>query len=160
MKNKASIWFYILTVLGYAAGIILCASLVFIPIGIYLIAGAITYYKLARLGDNELYYYSKILKGWAIFFSIVLFPIGLISIIPFKLITSNNIKVTSSAENQSSNHQATEVNKPESNQEKEPEQVVVSEEAMAKFLELKKFHDDGLITDAEFERARDSIFKN
>ena len=155
MKNRATIWFYILTVLGYAAGIILFASLIFIPVGIYLIAGAITYYKLARVSDNELYYYANLLKNWSIFFSIFLFPLGLISIIPFKLASSNNIKVSSFDEKTENQRESGSKNA----DEKQTEQVIVSQEAMEKFMEIKKYHDNGLITDAEFERAKESIFK-
>ena len=152
MKNRASFWLYLLAVLCGACGIILCFTFILIPIGIYLIAGCTFYKNLASVTDADLSLYVKPLSYWAIFVSIVMFPIGLISLIPFSFARSNNIKVTSVKEDFES--------QPEQNNESgEAEQVVVSEEEMQKFLEIKKYHEQGIISDEEFERAKSVIFK-
>jgi len=171
MKNRTSVWAYILVFLGYFYGTMFCLTLFLIPLGIYIFSGAIFYQRIAALDDVQLLYYKDALRNWAIFYSIILFPIGLLSIIPYKIATSNNIRVTSTEQSdfsqESKQSTAADVvdlssepveNNNSSNLNAEAEQVVVSEENMQKFLQLKKYHDDGLITDGEYERAKDAIF--
>ena len=152
MKNRATFWLYLLAVLCGAFGIILCFTFILIPIGIYLIAGCSFYKSLANVTEADLSLYVKTLSYWSIFVSIVMFPIGLISLIPYFLAKSNNVKITNAKEEFES--------QPETqSQSGEAEQIVVSEEEMQKFLEIKKYHEQGIISDEEFEKAKSVIFK-
>ena len=179
MKNKASIWAYIMVGVAWLFGVIYIASLVFLPVGIYCISGACLYLAAAKLTDSEVYALKKRLGYYAIFFSIVAFPLGLISIIVYAVATSNHISVetptgdasytvtdadiqsqqagftggatqgqnTSSADTDGATQAAT-----------EPHQVVLTEEALEKFEELKEYRNQGLITEAEFNRAKKDLF--
>lgn len=179
MKNKASIWAYIMVGVAWLFGVIYIASLVFLPVGIYCISGACLYLAAAKLTDSEVYALKKRLGYYAIFFSIVAFPLGLISIIVYAVATSNHISVetptgdasytvidadiqsqqagytggatqgqnTSSAGTDGATQTAT-----------EPYQVVLTEEALEKFEELKEYRNQGLITEAEFNRAKKDLF--
>ena len=151
-------------VIAFICGIIYIASLVFIPIGIYCLSGAFVYSKVAKANDGEIIYYKKSLEGWAVFMSIACFPFGLISLIVYNVATSNDVKINNIYENTDDKHEydSAKIKRDSfaSNQtsSSESEQVVVSEDAMNKFLEIKAYHDQGLITDAEFEKAKNQIF--
>lgn len=59
MKNKASIWAYIMVGVAWLFGVIYIASLVFLPVGIYCISGASLYLAAAKLTDSEVYALKK-----------------------------------------------------------------------------------------------------
>lgn len=177
MKNKASIWAYIMVGVAWLFGVIYIASLVFLPVGIYCISGASLYLAAAKLTDGEVYALKKRLGYYAIFFSIVAFPLGLISIIVYAVATSNHISVetptddaaytvTDADEQQTGFNDSAAQGQNTSGAEAEgatqaatqPHQVVLTEEAFEKFEELKEYRNQGLITEAEFNRAKKDLF--
>lgn len=177
MKNKASIWAYIMVGVAWLFGVIYIVSLVFLPVGIYCISGASLYLAAAKLTDSEVYALKKRLGYYAIFFSIVAFPLGLISIIVYAVATSNHISVEtptddaaytvtdadeqqtgfngSAAQGQNTSGAGAEGATQAATQ---PHQVVLTEEALEKFEELKEYRNQGLITEAEFNRAKKDLF--
>lgn len=177
MKNKASIWAYIMVGVAWLFGVIYIVSLVFLPVGIYCISGASLYLAAAKLTDSEVYALKKRLGYYAIFFSIVAFPLGLISIIVYVVATSNHISVEtptddaaytvtdvdeqqtgfngSAAQGQNTSGTSTDGATQAATQ---PHQVVLTEEALEKFEELKEYRNQGLITEAEFNRAKKDLF--
>lgn len=177
MKNKASIWAYIMVGVAWLFGVIYIASLVFLPVGIYCISGASLYLAATKLTDSEVYALKKRLGYYAIFFSIVAFPLGLISIIVYAVATSNHISVEtptddaaytvtdvdeqqtgfngSAAQGQNTSGAGAEGATQAATQ---PHQVVLTEEALEKFEELKEYRNQGLITEAEFNRAKKDLF--
>lgn len=177
MKNKASIWAYIMVGVAWLFGVIYIVSLVFLPVGIYCISGASLYLAAAKLTDSEVYALKKRLGYYAIFFSIVAFPLGLISIIVYVVATSNHISVEtptddaaytvtdvdeqqtgfngSAAQGQNTSGTSTDGATQAATQ---PHQVVLTEEALEKFEELKEYRNQELITEAEFNRAKKDLF--
>ena len=179
MKNKASIWAYIMVGVAWLFGVIYIASLVFLPVGIYCISGASLYLATAKLTDSEVYALKKRLGYYAIFFSIVAFPLGLISIIVYAVATSNHISVETPTDDASYTVTDADIQSQQagfngsaaqdqntSGAEAEgatqavtqPHQVVLTEEALEKFEELKEYRNQGLITEAEFNRAKKDLF--
>lgn len=177
MKNKASIWAYIMVGVAWLFGVIYIASLVFLPVGIYCISGASLYLAAAKLTDSEVYALKKRLGYYAIFFSIVAFPLGLISIIVYAVATSNHISVETPTDDAAytvtdADEQQTGFNGSAAQGQNtsgtstygatqaatQPHQVVLTEEALEKFEELKEYRNQGLITEAEFNRAKKDLF--
>ena len=179
MKNKASIWAYIMVGVAWLFGVIYIASLVFLPVGIYCISGASLYLAAVKLTDSEVYALKKRLGYYAIFFSIVAFPLGLISIIVYAVATSNHISVETPTDDASYTVTDADIQSQQagfngsavqdqntSGAEAEgatqavtqPHQVVLTEEALEKFEELKEYRNQGLITEAEFNRAKKDLF--
>lgn len=179
MKNKASIWAYIMVGVAWLFGVIYIASLVFLPVGIYCISGASLYLAAVKLTDSEVYALKKRLGYYAIFFSIVAFPLGLISIIVYAVATSNHISVETPTDDASytvtdadfqsqqagfNGSAAQDQNTSGAEAEgatqavTQPHQVVLTEEALEKFEELKEYRNQGLITEAEFNRAKKDLF--
>ena len=160
--KSAKILFNIATVISFIFGALYIFSLVFIPVGVYCFIAARRFqHKADHLYDS--YALSNdTLKNWVIFISIACFPFGLIAIIPYWLVVSNNIKVSSTENNNQTEVEI--VDEIEKNQEeKEVEQVEVHqeetlEEKQAKFEKLKNFHEKGIITDDELEMAREQLF--
>lgn len=132
-------------------------SLVFIPIGIYcFIAGKNFSYKAEHLDDT--YKMSKsTFKYYVIFVSIFCFPFGLLSIIPYRQLTSNNIVVTDLKYVNTENE--TDLQKDNQEIKQENENVVETEqEKIEKFQKLQSFKEKGYITEEELEQAREQIF--
>ena len=161
MKNKASIWCYISGVISYIVGVVLCLSLIFIPIGIYAIIYGINYFRIAKITDSELVIVKPNLISAAIFISILAFPIGLISIIPAIMAGSNNVKVSEASSSRVEPEQGetvvAQVDSVETLDEEEP--VTMSNEDLAKLEKLAKFKEQGLITEAEFNDAKEKLIK-
>ena len=155
MRNKNKGWFIALSIIGYILTVCYCFTLVFIPIAIYCYIGAKKYSSLAEMSDVEVARHDKSITNWAIFFSIVGFPIGLISIIP-AILVGNNVTVSdikSDKEPQGFSAQTV--------QETEKREPVKNELSDLETLEkLKKLLDEGLITQEEYERAKSDLFKD
>lgn len=154
MTNKSSVWCTLMGVLGYIIGIAYCFTLIFIPIAVYCFIGAKRYIEWANLTDSQLAQYKSNLTNWAIFFSIVGFPIGLFSIAPAVLV-SNNVTITNVSEptNETANGE-TVVHTEEKKEEKD--EVVDSLKTIEKLDSLKK---EGLITEEEYERAKKDVLE-
>lgn len=156
--KKNRILLNILSVICFIFGAFYIFTLVFIPIGIYcFVAGRMFSYKADHLLDN----YAadkKTMKNYAWFISIVCFPLGLLSIIVYISVYGNNVKVDTLEhqkletinDNVSENIAKEEDTKQEENQETE-------EEKFEKLEKLKNFKDKNIITEEEFEMAKEQI---
>ena len=123
-------------------------------------------------------YYSldkKIFRNYVIFASIACFPFGLLSIIPYVILTGNNVKVKTTEVKDSETISEGE-NKDNSNDikvedvkgqdnitsetvtEVKVENPETEEEKQEKFKKLQNFKEKGLITDDELEMAREQLF--
>ena len=162
---KASkVLFNVSAVICFIVGALYLFTLVFIPVGVYCFIAS---RRFAFKADHLFEDYSinnQTLKNWVIFASIACFPLGMISIIPYMLMTSNNVKVSSTAGTsiKLSEDDSNADFKPEINEVKEAE-VVESveetyEEKLEKFKKLENFKEKGIITDEELEMAREQLF--
>ncbi len=139
-------------------------SLVFIPIGVYCyIAGKQFAYKAEHLEDTMLFS-KQAFRNYVIFVSIFCFPFGLLSIIPYILLASNRVKVSSVSEEKTEVKVETiETNEEKVDDQPAKEQEVFEEketeaEKLAKFEKLKNFKEKGLITEEELEQAHEQLF--
>lgn len=173
--KTSKVFLNISAVVCYLYGALYIFSLVFIPVGIYCFICA---KRFASKADNinDVYYLDKnIFRNWVIFASVACFPLGLLSIIPYVILTGNNIKVSSenkngfrvvSSSDGGEHKQNVESVTNSSNEESvvEPKQVEVEtlnnddDEKYAKFEKLKNFREKGLITDDELEMAKEQLF--
>ncbi len=169
----------IMSVICFIYGALYVFTLVFIPIGIYcFIAGRRFSFKAEHL-DDKMFLNDKDFKAYVIFSSIACFPLGLLSIIPYMILTGNNVKISNSSNvefkvsevkvedvSENANEQAEQ----SSTEKDEDEQIEVKkvevqkddemteEEKQAKFQKLQNFRDKGIITEEELELAREQLF--
>lgn len=153
MKNKNSVWCTINGILGYFIGVVYCFTLILIPVAVYCFIGARRYIEWSELTESQLASKKSSLKNWAIFFSIVGFPIGLFSLVPACLV-QNNVVVTSVGEPNGENPETAEVKHEEQN--KETESV---EDASKTIEKLENLKNEGLITEEEYQRAKDEVLR-
>jgi len=168
---KASrILFNISAVICMIFGALYIFSLVFIPIGIYCFIAAKRFvYKADHLMDTFAIS-NNTLKNYVIFVSIVCFPLGLISVIPYFLSVSNNVRVSEPEQTENDSNvtisnvetYTEEVKDFENNQVEAVEAHIELTEAekQEKLEKLKNFHQKGIITDDELEMARQQLFGN
>lgn len=160
------------SVVCFIFGALYTFSLVFIPLGVYcFIAGRRFSYKAEHMYDT-MFLSDKDFKSYVIFVSIVCFPLGLLSVIPYLKITSNNVSVTDTNGlhlQEDSVQEAVAVTdvKGEKKEESESNAEVVEvqkneelseEEKQEKFKKLQNFRDKGIITEEELELAREQLF--
>lgn len=149
--NKNRGWCILMGVIGYILGISCCFTLLLIPVAIYCFIGAGKYMGFAELTDAQLAMNKQSLVNWSIFFSIVGFPVGLVSII-IPLRVSPNVTVYDVKDSKEEIKQET---TQEEKQEKyEPDTQLTKLETIEK---LQKFKEDGLITEEEFEKAKKEV---
>ena len=160
---KASkIMFNIMSVICFIYGTLYIFSLVFIPIGVYCYVAAKRFsFKAENMMDSYTIS-NKALKNHVIFVCIACFPLGLLSIIPYLLVVSNNISIETTQTEEKSEDVERDV-QIEGKKDKEPESVEphteqTEAEKFEKFEKLKKFHEKGIITDEELEMARVQLF--
>ena len=157
----------IMSVVCYVYGALYLFSLVFIPVGVYCFIAARRFsYKAEHMFD--MYSFSNnIFRNYVIFSSIACFPLGLLSIIPYLILTGNNVKISGlhlqKDDNQTSQEQEIINNDIEKQEQKSSEEVVTKEEEseqekIEKFEKLKNFKEKGLITEEELELAREQLF--
>lgn len=162
-KNKVLL--NIVSVFCFIYGALYIFSLVFIPVGIYCFsAGKKFNYKADHLLDNYAID-KKVMKFYVIFVSICCFPFGLLAIIPYIGLYGNNVKVdgfeytrvvdvgdnevqNDEEGNLTENNDADKVN---SNEETE-------EEKQEKLAKLQNFRDKNIISEEEFEMAKEQLF--
>ena len=160
----------IASVICFIYGAFYVFSLVFIPIGIYcFIAGRRFSYKAEHL-ENDMFLSNINFKYYVIFASIACFPLGLITIIPYIMLTSNKISVSSTEFHVKKDNDVEIVSVEESNEENKSEKEEIkpaevqndselsAEEKQEKFNKLQSFRDKGIITDEELELAREQLF--
>lgn len=165
-KNKVLL--NIVSFFCFVFGALYIFSLIFIPIGIYCFsAGKKFNYKADHMLDN----YGvdkKTMKFYTVFVSIFCFPFGLLSIISYFGIYGNNVKVdgfqytrvtevSKSDENEKAEQEVreenavTDVEKTEVREESE-------EEKLEKLEKLKNFRDKNIISEEEYEMAKEQMF--
>ena len=161
----------IMSVVCFLYGALYSFTLVFIPIGVYcFIAGRRFSFKAEHL-DDKMFLNDQDFKSYVIFSSIVCFPLGLLSIIPYMILTNNNVKISTQettsikVETIEEKEESQEETKTENNEEKSVEEVtaqkedeMTDEEKQAKFKKLQNFRDKGIITEEELELAREQLF--
>ena len=160
---KASkVLFNISAVVCFICGALYIFSLVFIPVGIYcFVAGRLFSHKADHLLDNYVVDKKK-MKVYVIFTSIACFPLGLLSVIAYFGIYGNNVKVEKSEYvnfNIFDKSETDEVKETE-NVEDVKEEIVseeTEEEKMEKLEKLRKFKEKKIITEEEFEMAKEQI---
>lgn len=169
--KKTRVVLDILSVISFVFGALYCFTLVFIPVGVYCFsAGKLFSSKADHLLDN----YStdrKILVRYFIFVAIACFPLGLLSILAHSFLYGNNVKVdnfnyvkiTSVEPDEKENDSKSEDNvdsveeKQETVQAQE-EQTETEEEKLEKLAKLENFKEKGIISEEEFEMAREQMF--
>ena len=154
----------IVSVFCFLFGACYIFSLVFIPVGIYCFsAGKLFSHKADHLLDNFVGD-KKLMKAYVIFVSIACFPFGCLSIIAYLGIYGNNVKVQNSeyvkvevSETTKPEEVKTEesVEKLEEKVETVPEET--EEEKLEKLEKLRKFKDKKIISEEEFEMAKEQI---
>ena len=156
--KSLKVLFNIMSVICFIYGIVYIFTLVFIPLGVYCFISAKRFsYKAEHLFDT----YSlsnKDLRNHVIFVSIACFPLGLLAIIPYYLLTSNKVKVSELKLQEKTEDVKEESQKEESNTEKVQEDTETEEEKMEKFKKLQNFKEKGIITEEELEMARIQLF--
>ena len=164
MDNKNSAWCSLIGVICYVMGISLVTTLIFIPLAIYCFIGGGKYFEFAKMTDVQLSNHKDSLKNWAIFVSIVGFPIGLISIIPF-VNAGNKVSVTDVKSEQAKNENKSETENKENGSEENVKKEAKSSTSESNLSDnetiekLKKFREEGLITEAEYKRALSELKK-
>lgn len=158
--KSSKILLNICSVICFVYGALYIFSLVFIPIGIYcFIAGRRFSHKAEHI--NDIYSIKKeVFRNYVIFTCIACFPLGLLSIIPYKLLTGHNVKITTTetvTENVTKEENS-DYDFVSDTKEPEKEHIETEEEKQEKFEKLKNFRDKGIITDEELEQAREQLF--
>ena len=132
--NKNSTFFLIAGILGIVFGIIYILTLVGIIVAIPLFIGASKFFKWQKSSDEEVLADKDSVVVWAIVFSIFLFPLGLIALVPVFNMEG----------------QISQVITPKS-VEKE------MDEKMDKIKKLHQMKEDGIITEEDFKLAKEKI---
>lgn len=140
MKNKNYAFLLIGGILGMIEGIVACITIVGAIVGIPLIIGATKYLAWAKVSDEDLFAEKDTLLIWGIVYTILMFPIGAITLIP--PLTMD--KTFSSTQNNSSTY----------------EQKNATSEKKSKLdrlMELEEMKKQGLIDENDFEIAKKKI---
>ena len=165
----------IASVVCFIYGALYVFSLVFIPVGVYCFITARRFSYKAEHMDNDMFLSNQNFKYYVIFASIACFPLGLISIIPYIKLTSNNVSISTAkfhvkTDNDVNVEDAKAVETEEIKNENAEEKAEVQEvevqkdnelsdaEKQEKFNKLQGFRDKGIITDEELELAREQLF--
>lgn len=164
----------IMSVICFIYGAFYLFSLVFIPVAVYcFLAGKRFSYKAEHLYDTFTVT-NQTLKNYTIFVCIACFPLGLLALIPYYLIVSNNVKISGFKVSSNDDVASQEVDVQDVKQEpvkqeevkteveKQPEEVKESveteDEKLEKFKKLENFKEKGIITEEELEMAREQLF--
>lgn len=152
--KKCQTIFNILTVIAYFYGVLLCATMVLIPLGVYSIIAAHRYSAFAEYNQYQMSINKQKIKNWIIFGCILYIPFGLIGLICLGFVDNNvtvdNLTVETPADN------VDETNKPVVEVEIHTPQ---SESEKAEKLEkLKRFKENGLITEEEYQQAKNDLY--
>lgn len=150
--KKNYVVFNILTVVAYFYGVILCASLVLIPLGVYAVISAHRYSEFAEMTLVQLSQNKNRIKKWVVFGCVIYFPIGLLGLLTLSSI-DNNVVV------EDAQPESTESEKKEEQPAVEVEVHVPTTEAEKneKLAKLERFKQNGLITEEEFEQAKQQL---
>ena len=164
--KKTKITLNILAVISFIFGALYCFSLVFIPVGVYCFAaGKLFAYKADHMMDS----YSadkKTLTRYFIFVAIACFPLGLLSGLAYMFLYGNNVKVqefnyvkiTDVAPEEKQQEAKVEETEIKEEVKEEPVQEETEEEKLEKLKKLENFKEKGIISEEEFEMAKQQTF--
>ena len=164
--KKTKITLNILAVISFIFGALYCFSLVFIPVGVYCFAaGKLFSYKADHMMDS----YSadkKTLTRYFIFVAIACFPLGLLSCLAHMFLYGNNVKVqefnyvkiTDVAPEEKQEESKVEETETKEEVKEEPIQEETEEEKLEKLKKLENFKEKGIISEEEFEMAKQQMF--
>ena len=155
-------------------GAIYLFSLVFIPIGIYCFIAAKRFAYRADHLFETFAVSNETLKNYTVFVCIACFPFGLLAIIPYMMLVGNKIKISgfnvvkNDEDDVKKQEKIVEIvdasmtEKAEKFEEvlkEESEKVVVEteEEKLEKLKKLENFKEKGIITEEEFEMAKEQL---
>ena len=152
----------IVSVICFIFGACYIFSLVFIPIGIYCFAaGKLFSHKAEHLLDNFAAD-KKTMKSYTIFVSLVCFPLGLLSVFAYLGIYGNNVKVQKAESVKIEEVKDSMEYIFEDYNEVEDKEGLVKEESEVEKLEklekLRRFKEKNIITEEEFEMAKEQMF--
>lgn len=149
MKKTNYVIYSIMAVIAYFYGILLCATLILFPLGVYSIISANKYSIFADYNDVEFAMNKPYIKIWTIFGCILYFPFGLLSLIPYAK-SGNNVVV----EDVQVEAQPKQQEQPSEPIEVEIDVPKTASEKQEKLAKLKRFKENGLITEDEYNQAK------
>ncbi len=153
--KKCQTIFNILTVIAYFYGVLLCATMVLIPLGVYSIIAAHRYSDFAEYNQYQMSINKQRIKNWIIFGCILYIPFGLIGLACLGFV-DNNVVVenpsqpetfSSNTESQAKPVVDVEIHTPQS-----------ADEKAEKLEKLKRFKENGLITEEEYQQAKNELY--
>lgn len=152
--KKCQTIFNILTVIAYFYGVLLCATMVLIPLGVYSIIAAHRYSDFAEYNQYQMSINKQRIKNWIIFGCVLYIPFGLIGLICLGYVDNNvvveNVTTTESTVDsvvQDKPVVDVEIHTPQSDNEK-----------AEKLEKLKRFKGNGLITEEEYQQAKNDLY--
>lgn len=143
MKNNNYAFLLISGILGMITGITACITIVGAIVGIPLIIGASKYLAWAKVSDQELLADKEQLLVWGIVFTILMFPIGAIALVP-PLTMDKNKTTTTTEKSEQKEYTSTEA----TNEKKSK---------LDRLNELVSLKEQGLIDEKDFEIAKKKI---
>lgn len=153
--KKCQTIFNILTVIAYFYGVLLCATMVLIPLGVYSIIAAHRYAEFVDYTQYQMSINKQKIKNWIIFGCILYIPFGLIGLMCLKYVDSN-VVVENVVGRDITEGDVLQQDKPTVDVEIHNPQ---SEDEKAEKLEkLKRFKENGLITEEEFQQAKNELY--
>lgn len=158
--KKCNIIFNILTVLAYFYGILLCATLILIPVGVYAVISAHRYSDFANYTPFQLSQNKKKIKNWITFGCVLYFPLGLLGLLCLPEINNNVVVEDVQVQENPETETSTSKEEPEKTVEVEIHTPETESEKAEKLAKLERFKQNGLITEAEFEQAKAELYNN
>lgn len=143
MKRDNYAFLLISGIFGMITGIACCITIFGVIIGIPLIIGASKYLAWAKISDEELYAEKEQLMVWGIVFTILMFPIGAIALIP--PLTMDKYKTTTTTD------------KSNQGEYKPTETTDTKRTKLDRLTELSSLKEQGLIDEKDFEIAKTKI---
>lgn len=144
-SNRNSTWFTAVGIVSIIAGVLYCITLIGIIVGIPLFIGAAKYLNYAKMSDEAVLAEKSTVMVWAIVFAVVMFPLGLIALVPALNLEGNVDRATSGA--------VTGVKS--AFEKKDP-----MEEKMEKIQKLYEMKEKGIIDEEDFAAAKAKILRD
>lgn len=158
MKNKGSTLFKVAGILAIVFGAICCLGfLAIFPlfVGVPLIIGGCQYLKYAELTDEEIKQSETAILVWTIVFFLTGILLGVLSLIGYLNITNNGniIKNGNATQQNNQTQNETEVSGTINTENSEADVKI------AKIERLNKLKEQGLISQEEYDRLKEELFK-
>lgn len=144
-QNRNSTWFSAVGIISIIAGILYSITIIGLIVGIPLFIGASKFLGYSKMSDDEVLAEKSNVMVWSIVFAVVMFPLGLIALIPAFNLEGNVDRATSGA--------ITGVKS--AFEKKDP-----MEEKMEKIQKLYEMKEKGIIDEDDFAAAKAKILKD